>query len=195
MEEFQKDRNVVILSTPRTGSSALCRRIADDNNLINHKEAFHPDHDSSAAVWKDLSSGARFICKIFPNHNITEQQLDLLCEDSLVIFLERENLAEQIASYHSLGTTNKAWYAKDEPSHSYQVSLDSTKISQCIRRMLELRKAAEAYRHRAHISLKYEDIVDSIENDHMRRYDRPDNYDQLLGKIQRLLPIFLGDRG
>jgi LPS sulfotransferase NodH len=194
MEAFQKDRNVIILSTPRTGSTALCRLISDDNNLVYYNEAFHPDHDSSAAVWKDLSAGIKFIYKIFPNHNITEQQLDLLCENSLVIFLERENLAEQIASYHSLGITNKAWYAKDEPSNSYQVSLDSTKISYSIRQILQLRKDAESYRHRAHISLKYEDIVDSIENDHMRRYDRPDNYDQLLGKIQRLLPIFLGDR-
>jgi LPS sulfotransferase NodH len=195
MESFQKDRNVIILSTPRTGSTALCRLVSDDNNLVYHNEAFHPDHDSSAAVWKDLREGVKFICKIFPNHNITEQQLDLLCSDSIVIFLERENLIEQIASYHSLGITNKAWYAKDEPAESYQVSLDSTKISYSIRQIIQLRQAAEAYRHRAHVLLKYEDIVDSIENDHTRRYHRPDNYDELSRKIQKLLPIFLGDRG
>lgn len=191
------DQNVVILTTPRTGSTALCYKISKE--LVgskNYQEAFHPywSTKDADALWQDFLQGKRFVCKIFPDHNITDQELDILCKDSFVIFLERTNLVEQIASYHVLSVTERPWFAKDDEQQSYTVDIDNTKISYSIRQILNLRQAAEVYRQRADISLKYEDIVDSIENEHIRKYDRPSNYTELIEKITKLLPIFIGDR-
>ena len=184
------DQSVVVLTTPRTGSTALCRRLSDENGLVYYNEAFHPDYDISDRFWKDFDAGIKTICKVFPEHVISDEQLSMICDKSFVIFLERDNLVEQIASYHSLGVTNKPWFAKNEIGKPYEVSLDNTHISFSIRQIIKLRQSAEVYRSMADISLKYEDIVDLIENEHIRKYDRPENYEELLVKIKKLLPIF-----
>lgn len=187
------DKNIIILTTPRTGSTALCRKLSDEFDLKYYNEAFHPKYDSSEEVWNSFHSGVRFICKIFPNHKITEQELDTLTKNSFVIFLERVNIVEQIASFHLLSQTEKPWYSKEEDRQVYTVDLDTTKVAYSIKQILALRQQAEKYRQLANIVLKYESIIDFIQNDHIRKYDHPTNYQDLILKIEQLLPIFTSE--
>lgn len=193
-----KNQNVIVLTTPRSGSTALSNRLAKDFNLKNYDEAFNSSIDqfpkNQNKLWESFDSGIKFICKIFPDHLITNENLNKLCNNSFVIFLYRENLIEQIASYHILITTNKPHYFKDEQNKEYQINLETTKLTFSIKNILLLRKQAfENYSQKATITLKYEDIVSNIENDQIKKYHHPSNYPELKSRIEKMLPIFVNN--
>lgn len=185
------DCSVVVLSTPRTGSTALCKVLSDKCNLIDFSESFNPIQPGSTNFWDYFENDCKTIVKIFPNHqdNLTEDQFNSLIKKSFVIFLDRKDIVNQITSYHILGVTQKAWYTHSETKEEYVVNEDN--ILKSLITLVELKNKAEKYRQLAHISLCYEDILDDIVNDHIKEYIKPVNYMNIKNKVEQLLPNFL----
>jgi LPS sulfotransferase NodH len=187
------DKSVVILSTPRTGSTALCRVLSDKCNLLYCNEVFHLDVNPAhiKSFWHYFNNNVKTAIKIFPNHHsqFTEDEFDKIINNSFVIFLERLDIAQQITSYHILSRTNKASYGKNEKTKDYLV--DEDEISVSVSNILKLREDAEKYRKLANITLCYEDIINDIVNDHIKEYHKPVNYSSLKLKVDEVLSNFL----
>ena len=185
------DRSVVVLTTPRTGSTALCRVLSDKCNLEYFSEAFNPICKDSNKFWNYFEKDRKTIVKIFPDQqvNITEDQFNSIIKKSFVIFLDRKDIVSQITSYHILGVTQKAWYTHSETREEYVVN--EYNILKSLVTLIELKNKAEKYRELADISLSYEDILDDIVNDHIKEYIRPVNYMNIKNKVEQLLPNVL----
>jgi len=185
------DCSVLILSTPRTGSTALCAMLSNKFNLIDYNEIFHIDAKNLDSFWNTFKNNTRVIFKIFPDQHtqFTEKEFQLLVDKSFVIFLERRDIANQVISYHIASRTNKPWFKKNEIINNYIV--DEENIAVSVSNILKLRKEAEKYRKLADISLYYEDIVNDIVNKQIQEYPKPDNYDSLKTKIDNMLLKFL----
>lgn len=193
--EFIKDidQSVVILTTPRTGSTALCRVLADKCNLVYCNEVFSPITTPARikSFWDYFNRNINTVSKIFPDHHIrfTEEEFNKIISKSFVIFLERQDIANQVISYHILSRTNKPWYSKGELITEYLV--DESEISVSVSHILKLRKEAEKYQQIANVSIVYEDIVNDIVNDHIIKYPKPKNYESLKIKVDNVLSNFL----
>ena len=185
------DKSVVILTTPRTGSTALCRVLSDKCNLIYFNEAFNPICKDSTDFWDYFNKDHKTIVKIFPNHQeyLTEDQFNSIIEKSFVIFLDRKDIVSQITSYHILGVTQKPWYIHNEIKEEYVVTEEN--ILKSLVTLVELKTQAEKYRQLANVSLYYEDILDDIVNDHIKEYIKPINYMNIKNKVEQLLPNVL----
>jgi len=183
------DTSVVILSTPRTGSTALCRVLSERFGLIYHNEMFNSRYVNRQIFWLDRSSTKHTVSKIFPNHDYNEEEFTKAIADSFVIFLERRNLLDQACSYYVLSQSNRPWFAVDERPSEYSVVLETTKIAESIRDLMRLREQAESYRQHAHMVLEYDDIVDQLGNSSIQEYVKPINYDQLRDIVSKLLSI------
>jgi LPS sulfotransferase NodH len=140
------DKSVVVLTTPRTGSTALCRVLSDKCNLVYFNEAFNPICKDSIDFWDYFEKDCKTVVKIFPDQqvNITEDQFNSIIEKSFVIFLDRTDIVSQITSYHILGVTQKPWYTHNETREEYVVNEDN--ILKSLVTLIELKNKAEKYR-------------------------------------------------
>ena len=187
------NQSICVLATPRTGSTALCRMLSDKLNLIFLNEIFHPDTEPSQIefFWSCLQNNSNSIIKIFPNHHnrFTEAEFQQIIEKSFVIFLERKDIAKQIASYHIIERNKKPFYTKNEISNPYEV--DEDRITDNVLYILKIQNEAERYRKLANMSIYYEDVVDEIINDHIKEYPKPINYDSIKSKVDDTLSKIL----
>lgn len=191
--DFIKDVNssIVVLATPRTGSTALCLTLSEKCNLIYCNEAFNSINLKTSLFLNYFEKNKKTIVKIFPNHqdNLTQSQFNSIIEKSFVIFLDRRNVAEQIVSYHILAKTKKASYNTSETLTEY--SVEETDIAKSVSSILKLREEAEKYRKLANVTLTYEDIIDHIVNPYITKYHKPTNYNSLKLKVDNTLSKFL----
>ena len=192
-DDIPLNKSICVLTTPRTGSTALCRMLSDKLNLIFFNEVFHPNMSQSQIefFWSCFQNNSNSIIKIFPNHHdrLTEDEFNQILDKSFVIFLERKDIAKQIASYHILERNKKPFYSKNEISNPYVV--DEDRITDNVFFILKIQNEAERYRKLANMSVYYEDIVDDIINDHIKEYPKPTNYDSIKSKVDDTLSKIL----
>ena len=65
-----KNKSILILTTPRTGSNALCSLLEKKTGIINLAEIFHPDSQQGVTEWLNKYQDRETIIKMFPNHTI-----------------------------------------------------------------------------------------------------------------------------
>jgi len=184
------DRSIVILSTPRTGSTALCNVIEVRCNAINLAEYFNVQYNLRERYWQCFNhKTVKTVIKIFPDHhnNFTTEEFKKILENSFVIYLDRANILDQMTSFYILCETKNAKYKKSEILNDYYVVEDYTTIKSRVELLLSLRKQAEIYKSMADICLVYEDIVDLLENNKIQKYHKPVNYDRLKNLINSVL--------
>ena len=125
---------IVIIASPRTGSSAYCRYLADTYNLSRWQE---PDLvDSKFLDFKNqLATGTdKYVLKIMAwqiEKNTIYQSI--LANNCYKIRLTRENKIEQLVS-HYIGWTTKIWNSENKfaRGEKYAVGIDRKEINDII---------------------------------------------------------------
>ena len=100
------DKSILILTTPRTGSNALCSVLEKKTGLPNLAEIFHPDSPLGIQEWVDKHQDRATIIKLFPDHVIDPMHYNKLLKNSFVIGLYRQDIVAQILSYVIANKTN-----------------------------------------------------------------------------------------
>jgi hypothetical protein len=198
---------VLILSTPRTGSSALgsylCSIIGKDMTFFNE-----PDFalDSHMPVFENYYKNSnRFILKLhaFNTHLYRKDIIEYLTtsDDVYRISISRKNVVEQIASYYIAQLRDKKFHYnfKHELSkYDDIVSLDIHTLNVCIKKILEANMSLEKTSVKFNEHVFYEDIPDmkvvdtswwreSQENAEFFKTPKPKNYDELCKVIRALM--------
>ena len=125
---------IVIIASPRTGSSAYCRYLGDIYNMPTWIE---PDlEDFKFLNFKNqLATGAdKYVLKIMAwqiEGNPIYQSI--LADNCYKIKLTRENKIEQLVS-HYIGWTTQIWNSEDKfaRGESYAVAIDKREITNVI---------------------------------------------------------------
>lgn len=186
------DRSIIVYTSYRTGSTALCDYLGRILDAENFDEAFHPNHPHRPNVRNQFrehleNNNRRFVVKIMGSHinGQNKEEIDAIWEKCFVIRLARRDLAEQAVSMAISGHTRR-WHVKEgEQVGEYHADIQSAMLKkhvQDIRRHAELIATTE---RRIDADVWYEDLDLRGSNYIPRR--RPDNYQELLRAARRML--------
>ena len=191
-----KNRSIVVLGAPRTGSTAFCYALSEKFMIENYNEVFNPWNAKKEyrikRFWNNFNLDTKNITKIFPRHDITQEEFELVIKDSFVISLRRRNLVEQIGSFYLLQVTKKAkYYQGQNPKDNWTIDISKNRLKKSIEMIISDVKLATEREKYADMILYYEDIMPELVNQIIKPYPKPTNYSKLLETIEILLPEYL----
>ncbi len=169
---------ILVLSTYRTGSTNLCKQLAEQHSYENLDECFHEGMtDVHKNAIRYISNNRNVVVKLFPLHiekspvNNLLQELILLAEK--VIVLVRKDFDQQCQSYYVCKQTGN-WH--DNFDQPVDITLDKDRWLWCVN-----------FLHNQYLSLV--DIIPNIECEiifthHLnqsKKYNRPVVWDRKPG--------------
>jgi LPS sulfotransferase NodH len=176
------DRDVVVLSNYRSGSTAFCDVVAQRYGLKNLGEAFHRFKNQKHY---EQSRGARNLVKIMTDQ-IDHPEFENIMSKSFVIGLSRRDVLAQISSLY-ISDLSGIWHRDRGAYNNYEIKIDRDRILNVTRYVLDLRERYERMRDRCNVQLEYEDILDDLKQSRIGIYHKPQNHQELLTQIQQIL--------
>jgi LPS sulfotransferase NodH len=170
---------IVLLSSYRTGSTALCRLLATCFKLPNLDELFHWNNDP--AIYGDYKKQP-CVVKIQPDQ-IVQPYWNDLTSNAYIIGLTRRSLMDQIASFYCCHATG-IWHSYAGHSRQeYKIEWTKHDLEDQCRYIIKMNKTYQDLRHICAQEFLYEDICDELQDSGMERMIPPSNYAQLLEDI------------
>ena len=119
--DLPDNKSIIVFSSFRTRSTALCDWIAQEKGLTNFDEAFlYVEHAISFVNFINRSSGnfvAKVMCSPHQYTPDTQQFLKPLLNQCTLIRLHRRNVFAQITSFYIAAVTNQWHFVK---KHTYR---------------------------------------------------------------------------
>jgi len=180
------NKSILIMTTPRTGSNALCSILEKKTGLVNLAEIFHPKSPLGIQEWVSKYQNRATIIKMFPDHKIDPEHYTTLLKNSFVIGLYRQDIVAQILSYVIASKTNI--YSSHDQNYRPAISIAPQEFATCGRMIVDQREEYLKNQDKFDIELCYENIVDDLAecHDHVK-LTRIANYDQLRANLEDLL--------
>ena len=179
---------IVIVSTPRSGSTALARHL---QNKLSHIETFiEPERNSD-----DLSSFLEFFEKnkkfIVKTHNTGFNAYPPNVANYLLrnhrpykILIERKNIAKQVLSMYVASYRDKWSYSEGNAFKKEVLPIDYNRIRNLINFYIEENKLIYQSNVVFDEKLVFEDLT--FENTGLIKSPRPKNYDMLLEAMTKM---------
>jgi hypothetical protein len=196
---FKTDsEKIIIISSPRTGSTSLGQSIAIDNNKEFYCEPGHNKISFESFVNIQSDPNSKFVLKLHALDFYDHAYNKSLRKDVKIqwIRIRRRNIIEQIASEYIAVNRKKWWYnARNEYDYdSNIIEINKDLIAWRIRIIKKFNKFLDTFETPQDIKfdkdLWYEDIEDELR----LRTDissvptpLPENYSELLLNIEKLL--------
>ena len=118
---------IILYANYRTGSSALCTKLANQFDLVEFTEPHYDPEILQALI--DMSHD-NYIVKFMPDQPVPIYK-QLLASNAYIIKLYREDKVEQIASFYIAMMTGR-WHMDIDLLSEYSVPIDSNVIQQSI---------------------------------------------------------------
>lgn len=183
---------IVILSSYRTGSTALCDALSVSHNIkLNYGEYFHNNNISKTDELSkfEIIKNNSFIIKITPDQ-VVQPYFDQLINCATNVYgIYRRNIVKQIASYYISSITN-IWARQRTEHHGvHKIPINEEMLDVVIRRVLTFNDYYEKhFRPLCSFEYVYEEICNSTLT--IARFsiaDKPNNYHTLMEKISEKL--------
>jgi LPS sulfotransferase NodH len=175
---------VVILANYRSGSTALCRAIANENNILGFSEPSR-NPDRCKAFIECYNNNKNYVIKFMPDQ-FKEFKLykKILSRDCYKILLTRQNKLDQITSLYIAAMRN-VWGRNNKTiQEEYTLSINKKIIDNSIKKILSVDSMLENYREKSDIVLTYEDLG-IIKNIDLIKTDQPKNLEEIKEKIKK----------
>ena len=202
---------VVIIASPRTGSSALVYHISNTYNLSRITEPYMITSDflklsKESQYWnlyhrKKLSThlknaNDKFVVKLMLNEiTIFSPYESILQKDCFKIKLTRSSIIEQIASAYIADMIKKNHSYDNETFDDFIVKIDTLKLINTIEAITNTNFIINNLNLEYDLDLRYEDLglientMDS-EGKSLVVNKKPNNYDEILSTIKKLISTF-----
>ena len=182
---------VLIYTSYRTGSTALCDTIASQLNRKNFDEAYHPTlfPERHREYMHYKKTNTDFVLKIMPDQ-ITEANKDdigTMFEQCYRIRLVRQDIVAQIASWYVSMVTD-FWHQTEHK----QMAVDTVPINEefmlsCCHRILWNNDQVASFPAEAFdANITYENIPGGIHSQYRPR-NRSNNYEEILQLVEQTL--------
>ena len=180
-----KGQSIVLLSSYRTGSTALCRLLSTHFKLLNLDELFHRNNDP--ATYNDYIKNP-CVVKIQPDQ-IIQSHWNNLTANGYVIGLSRRSLLDQIASFYCCNVTG-IWHRYSDCSRQeYEIEWTKHDLEDQCRYIIKMNKEYKKLKQICATEFFYEDICDDLQHSGMKPTVRPSNYQDLLQAIHNCLTL------
>lgn len=176
-------QSIVVLSSYRTGSTALCRLLSTSFNLLNLGELFHRINDP--AIYGDYKKQP-CVVKIQADQLVHPCWEDLT-SNAYIIGLTRRSLLDQIGSFYCCHTTGVWHRYSGSTRQEYEIKWTKDDLEDQCRYIMEINKKYQDLRHICAQEFKYEDICDELQCSGMEKMIPPSNYTQLRETITNCL--------
>jgi LPS sulfotransferase NodH len=187
-----ENKSVVIFTSYRTGSTALCDYISKKYKLTNFDEVFHgmvPDRTKRFLDYK-----GNYVIKIMPDQ-ITDRYgsfkygslLKKIVNESFIIKLTRADVVKQIASFYICCETDKWHYKVPELISDYKINIHNTDYP--FDYIMSNNRQLENLEYCYDLVLTYEDL--EITNTDYKIYNKPTNYTELIEMITKKYELLL----
>ncbi len=182
-------KNIVVLASYRTGSTALCDVLSKTHKVINLDEYFHYKK-YIRYTHKGFPYNEGYVIKIMPDQ-VIEPLFSQLIKQSEVYGIYRKNIVEQIASYYIVMKNIKKWHNKkgDKLTDDYEIEYDVKELKRVMNQVpFYNRLYQEQFKHLCHKEFAYEDIRGNLlKSSSYDVYKKPTNYDFLITKIYGIM--------
>jgi len=180
------EKSVAVLSSYRTGSTALCDYIASSNGIKNFDEAFHrsiPDRYNN--FLHHYNSGLRYVAKIMPDHVTTKTNNTIasVLNSAYKIRLIRRDVSKQIASFYICHMTQKWHYHKLQQQTEYSIPINETELNNISMYIHDMNQQLLTKWNDVDCTVYYEDL-DIIDSRYVL-YSKPSNYSELMELITK----------
>lgn len=107
---------ILVLSTYRTGSTNLCKQIAEQYSYENLDECFHESiTDEHSNIIRYIGANTKCVVKVFPYHLEKSSRKNLLSDlvglSEKIILLIRKDFDQQVKSYYICKQTGN-WHSE-----------------------------------------------------------------------------------
>jgi LPS sulfotransferase NodH len=182
------NKSVIIFSSYRTGSTALCDYFAKEYGLGNFDEVFHECVPIRTENFKKfIKSNGNFVIKIMPDQ-INDSNIDFvnqLAANSFLIKLSRKNIVKQITSLYLCYKTDQWHFKKTDNSQPYTVPINPEHFENTIEYILKNNSALDMFDYLYDLKLYYEDLA-TVDTQYAV-YHKPSNYQDLVNAIEEKL--------
>lgn len=129
------NRPIVIFTSHRTGSTALCEAISYKLGYKNFDEAFHTvpsTGDLKGITAYSEGIHQNYVFKVMPNqYTRHSEQIDNISHKCYRIRLQREDVAKQVASLYIARATEQWHQTEDNPASKQPVDINSLMMQKC----------------------------------------------------------------
>lgn len=207
IDQIPSNKSILIISSARTGSTALCNLIERKKNIECFYEIFNKQFQkkSQEQFWEYVNSNKLWSCKIFPglvadyqinqkpvilqchDRDVDPNTFDILSSNSNVYLLKRRNIAKQMASSYIMYKTDRTHYTKDQTVNEYSVDINDIKMRSIIKWILNTSNQAEKFRNYVEDVIYYEDIKHCFVGLNSVETVNPVNYNEIVYEIEKRL--------
>lgn len=200
-------KSIVVMGSPRTGSTAFCHALQEHFKLPYYNEVFReyprleknkisPEEESdrkrSDIYWENYNLGRNSIVKIFATHALTTEEFERVIANSFIFMLKRKNLVDQISSFYLIQRTQKTrFHHWQNPPDNWTIDISKSLVKKAIEHLLVNIKEISKKEKYADMTLYYEDIIPYLINRSIKPYPKPTNFLELHEMVTDLLPSYL----
>lgn len=171
---------ITIISTSRSGSTALAHLIANSHNLICYKHPKYINFDQSDFL-EFIKTNNNWLLKIHADELILYYSSWLqFIKNTFLIRIRRKNTIEQIAS-HYISSMKNEWYTDKFSDEPYILPIDKKQILNSIRVIQKENNFVEKILLKFDMDLWYEDL--NLDKSEFYKTNRPDNYKDITNII------------
>jgi hypothetical protein len=181
-------KSILVWSSYRTGSTALCDYFSKLYGIKNLDEIFHcTNKPANYEKYKNIN----VVLKVMPDQ-VPEKYWQDLTSQYNIVGLTRKSITNQIASFyvcHMTGTWHFNRYSKTE---EYLVDIDNEELENQCRYILKMNQLYKDLKPACDLELVYEDIIDDLQKTYFVVYKKPKNIEQIVDKINKFLEEYNG---
>lgn len=174
------NKSILVVTSYRCGSTALCSFLEKKYGLFNYEEAFHPLRDIEE--FKKTYEDHNFVVKAMPNQIFPGEKskiFNLLVDSCHTIKLKRRNTYDQVLSYFIAKSANKWNYKKSDPFTKYRLEIDPGLLDWSIEYLQSVNESLELIN--CDQELYYEDL--GLIDCDIKKYHKPSNYNEILEMV------------
>ena len=192
------NRSVIVFSSFRTRSTALCDWIAQQKGLTNFDEAFLNVRRTISFVNFVNNQSGNFVIKVMCNTNQytpeIQQFLQPLLNQCTIIRLRRQDVGAQIISFY-IAAVNDRWHWAKKPMSTHlllpehlldvETPVDTVELKKAAISILTANQRLQAINAQIDLELESEDF--GVLPSNYQVMPRPTNLDQLNTALQTLI--------
>jgi len=187
LPKFQQP--IVVLSSFRTGGTALCDYISQTFEYHNFDEVLHdavPHRTASFVEYLNYHTHVKYVVKIIPSQiNDNNQELaNKILAESYIIKLTRKNIYEQILSLYTAETTAQWHYKNTDQIQQYEIPVNIELLKYSMDFIKTNNQLLENFECTPNLKLAYEDI--GVLKSKYIPYHRPANWQDVITALDNI---------
>lgn len=175
---------VTVISTSRSGSTALAQLISNSHNLVYYKHPKYINFDQDNFL-QFIKTNSNWILKIHADELICYYSSWLkFIKTTFLLRIRRKNIINQIAS-HYIATIRNEWSNTELKNNDVELIIDQTKILNSIHAIQKENLFVEKIPLKFDLDLWYEDL--NLDDSGFYKTSKPNNYENIIDIINKKL--------